>query len=168
MHGVNDWVRRWGHGVHHPTMRGSTRFVLSFLGVVGVMALWNVHGEEPLRLRLGADGGPVACGPASASTWSSSAPCFPGTIRIVRDACKATIRMPNGDLHEEAFPTRPDYLLFPTSEHGWCHLDLQNQRLECDYRCDDDMERCDHACKGTVLPALSSPRLEARLMRSPG
>src|SRR5688500_19361948 len=81
-------------------MRGWTRFVLSFLAVVGTMLVWNVHREEPLRLRLGADGGPVPCGPASASPWSSSAPCFPGTIRIVRDGCKATIRMPNGDVQD--------------------------------------------------------------------
>jgi hypothetical protein len=143
-------------------MHWSLRSLLGFSVLFGGLAVWNVHGEEPLRLRLGADGGPVECGPASSSTWSSSAPCFPGTIRIVRDACKATVRMPNGDEHEEAFPTRPDYLLFPTREHGWCHLDLGNQRLECDYQCDEKVEKCDHTCKGSVLPELSSPGLAER------
>jgi hypothetical protein len=136
-------------------MRVATRLLLSFVVLVGGMALWSVRGGDLMVLELAPGQGPIACGASRVSSWRSTAPCFDGTIRISQDACKTTVLMPNGEEHEEPFPTEPDYLLFSTTDHGWCHLDLEKQLLECDYRCDEHAEHCDHACRGTVTREAS-------------
>jgi hypothetical protein len=137
-------------------MRGSSRFVPSFLVVVGALTLWNTRGGDLAVIRLAPADGPVACGTPTTSSWRSSAPCFDGVIRITEDACKTTVLMPNGDQHEEPFPTERDYLLFATRDNGWCHLDLEKQLLECDYRCDEAAEHCEHACRGRVTREVSA------------